>query len=494
MLMLCSALYASAYDFEVDGIYYNVVSTVDNTCSVVGAIDKDAATIEIPSKVSFNSRELSVIRIGYEAFINHTSLSTVFLPESIIELGSYCFKGCVALQSINIPKSVTKLDGTFENCTALESIEIPDGITSIAGAFEGCLNLSKIQLPETLSSISSGAFRYCSALKEITIPERVSYFDGYIFQGCTSLSKVRLPSKLTKIPESCFRNCRSLSSINLDNIQEINKSAFAGCSALNIIHLPKATKIDENAFAGCSSLKEFGFCVDVNKGGNGRVDHVKSILNNCPLLNKIVVYPPLEVRPYYELMEYGCHEWLNEITITSLELHSEYLSNSFKLTTNYNRPNTYTYKLSLDSLTELTLSSGLKLHVKEGKDGKDTIYDWYFDLQSIPTLNTIICEGEPPSLYYNAGGNSFSTYQYMNTSVYVPDELLDLYKNTKPWIAFWNLKPMSEYSTIVPILEDDTLYRGEVSRYNINGEVVDKSYRGFVIILYSDGTSKKIIQ
>ena len=40
-MLLLALLYtnAYAYDFEVDGVYYNLVSANDKTCEVVGAIE-----------------------------------------------------------------------------------------------------------------------------------------------------------------------------------------------------------------------------------------------------------------------------------------------------------------------------------------------------------------------------------------------------------------------------------------------------------------------
>lgn len=70
---------ASAYEFTVDGIYYNVESLTDLTCSVTSGDESYTGDIVIPDKVTYKNKTLTVTEIGYGAFEGCSGL-TSFIP------------------------------------------------------------------------------------------------------------------------------------------------------------------------------------------------------------------------------------------------------------------------------------------------------------------------------------------------------------------------------------------------------------------------------
>lgn len=66
LLSLCS-LATYAYDFEVDGLYYDLVSASERTCMISG---KNTSTkdVIIPNEVSLNGLTFKVVSIKQEAF------------------------------------------------------------------------------------------------------------------------------------------------------------------------------------------------------------------------------------------------------------------------------------------------------------------------------------------------------------------------------------------------------------------------------------------
>lgn len=61
--MLLSFLPAFAYDFEVDGIYYDVISITDFTCEVVKGDVDYSGDVVIPSEVIYNGRTLKIMAL-----------------------------------------------------------------------------------------------------------------------------------------------------------------------------------------------------------------------------------------------------------------------------------------------------------------------------------------------------------------------------------------------------------------------------------------------
>lgn len=95
MACLLSSIGASAYDFTVDGIYYNVTSLADMTCSVTRGDVKYKGEITIPANVTYNNRTLAVTSIGNKAFFECFELIDVSIPNSVTSIGGSAFAGCI---------------------------------------------------------------------------------------------------------------------------------------------------------------------------------------------------------------------------------------------------------------------------------------------------------------------------------------------------------------------------------------------------------------
>ena len=114
ILSVFFSISTSAYDVEVDGIYYNLISK-GNVAEVTYGDNQYEGDITIPSSINVNEVEYSVTIIG-RAFSYCSGLTSVTLPNSVIIIGD-AFSGCSGLTSITIPNSVTSIgNSTFRNC------------------------------------------------------------------------------------------------------------------------------------------------------------------------------------------------------------------------------------------------------------------------------------------------------------------------------------------------------------------------------------------
>ena len=256
ILSVIFSISASAYDVEVDGIYY---LTLKKNVAIVTKGDKEySGDINIPSSIKVNDLEYTVKEIKEYTFEGCRSLTSVTIPNSVTSIAKGTFYKCSGLTSVTIPNSVTSIEeSAFEGCSGLTSVTIPNSVTSIEeSAFEGCSGLTSVTIPNSVTSISFKAFYNCSGLTSVTIPNSVTSIEESAFEGCSGLTSVTIPNSVTSIRNNTFEGCSSLTSITIPNsVTGIGQSAFEGCSGLTSITIPNSvTSIGWSAFSGCSSL------------------------------------------------------------------------------------------------------------------------------------------------------------------------------------------------------------------------------------------------
>ena len=134
--MLSVAYSASAYDVEVDGIFYNL-NNGTQVASVTYGSTKYSGEVVIPSEIKVNEVKYTVISVGGNAFYKCNDLTSVTIPNSVTTIGNYAFNNCKGLTSVTIGNSVTEIGSS---------------------AFDGCTGITKITIPKTVKTIGSNAF------------------------------------------------------------------------------------------------------------------------------------------------------------------------------------------------------------------------------------------------------------------------------------------------------------------------------------------------
>ena len=73
----------------------------------------------------------------------------------ITRIGKYAFTGCSSLSTINIPSSVTSIEGdAFLDCSSLSIINIPSSVTGIGiHSFRGCTTLAALAKKQNRSIV-----------------------------------------------------------------------------------------------------------------------------------------------------------------------------------------------------------------------------------------------------------------------------------------------------------------------------------------------------
>lgn len=250
--VLLGSVMANAYDFEVDGIYYNILSSTDLTAEVTYGDNKYTGNVIIPSIVNYKSRDLTVIAIGDTAFLQCYKLTNIIIPSTIITIGEDAFYECNNLTNITIPNSVTSIgEGAFSLCTALKELRIEDGDTNLEMAYAHTYTKWE-------NKNSSRYYYYYHYGLFNSCPLEILYLGRNLTYKIEDEESSDYPDYYYYYYYSPFYQKTELKSVTIGNlVTTIGEELFSGCRTLESIIIPKSvTNINNNAFAGCTSLKE----------------------------------------------------------------------------------------------------------------------------------------------------------------------------------------------------------------------------------------------
>ena len=116
------------------------------------------------------------------------------------------FEYCNELTSIEIPDSVINIGyDSFTWCPNLKNVKIGNSVTKIEMSFSGC-NLISLIIPNSVTTIDCWAFSDCSHLSYVVIPDSITYIGTGAFGGCLNIAKVYYASSEEKWEEIIFDN------------------------------------------------------------------------------------------------------------------------------------------------------------------------------------------------------------------------------------------------------------------------------------------------
>ncbi len=231
-------------------------------------------------------REITDVGVG--VFRDCKNLKKVVI-HNLTEISAMMFSGCVNLQSITIPKTVTYIGfDAFANCKKLKEISLPSSVTMIDDAAFFQSGLTKFHVGKNVKDISGNAYVgdvfYGTKIKKITVSKNNKKYSAkkgvlynknkttLIYYPCKKSAKsFTIPKTVTKISSGAFSGNKYLKNVVISkNVEKIRENAFSGCQKLTKVKFKnkKKLKIDYSAFFNCKSLKVINIPSNVKRIGS----------------------------------------------------------------------------------------------------------------------------------------------------------------------------------------------------------------------------------
>ncbi len=406
------------------------------------------------------------INCGIKYYLNDQEITTLEIPSGITSIGDGVFFNSNGLTNLTLSSRVSSIGiSAFSYCSNLKDVRYyiyDDLATYIQNGhpafYVGCgikyywnnQEISTLEIPSSVTKIGDYAFHRCSGLTTLNLPSNVTSIGYRAFSECSDLTSVDLPSSITNIGDYVFYYCENLSKVNLPSeITAISNGAFGGCSSLKNIELPAGiTSIGEDAFVNCSNLQNMNLPSGVTTIGD-------YAFSGCSNLTNVIL--PSAFTAIGNVAFSGCSNLAN-VTLSS----------------NITSIGTYAFQNCIN-LKNLTIS-------KDVTSIKDIAFNnSYDDLE----LESVYVAWENPI----EAGSFFNRIKISNCTLYVPQGTKETYANADVWKDFGNI---IEYDATGIDKVTNRSDVKEISRYSLNGQRVTSPTKGVNIVVYSDGSIKKV--
>ncbi|MDD6051360.1 MAG: leucine-rich repeat protein [Clostridiales bacterium] len=196
-----------------------------------------------------------VVALAEKAFYE-AGVTWVSIPDSVRDIGDFCFSGCDRLQTLHLPQGLTELPSAMlESCFRLLDLDIPDSVLAIGeGVFWGNFYLTELRLPASLQTLAGMNFVMAHSLEKIIVPEDNACFttldDGAVLLGddgkrfihyCVNQERTSytIPEGVESVDAFAFMDMGALTEVVVpEGVKSINAGALLHAYRLSRLTLP----------------------------------------------------------------------------------------------------------------------------------------------------------------------------------------------------------------------------------------------------------------
>lgn len=464
--------------FTDDPITYKIIS--DNEISILKWDNPFAFwQVEYPlidDMLEYNGKRYSVVAVERGAF-GGDYINDVFLPRSVREInGFYTFRNSY-IRTVSMGNSITEIkENTFYECKNLKEIFLSNNIKTIGDyAFQSCNLLKEIVLPATLEELGYSPFKWCYELEKVTVlapvPPRLT---GESLGGAVSFvyvpeesielyrndakwNKYKLLPLEKKQDETTYVETENPEDINTSDEYYFEKDDF-------LYHIISDSEVTIAAWRGTKNYEpEIKETIDYN--------------------GKFYILTGIEYRAFAntdvrKIVMPNSIRYIGEGAFMDSNLQDIVISENVK------EIKSDTFKRCLKGFKSIKIPEGVT------KIGDEVFWNaTYLNNIDLPSTLTsfgylvfnhiegdryvfhkdiIIRASTPPSVEKLFGLNFTSPILAGEMNLYVPEESVELYRNTAPYSLFKNILPIEAAN--IDIVESQPQPFGDI--YDISGRTV----------------------
>ncbi len=320
-----------SYDFFVDGIYYNRLSSSSLMVEAMYAETNSpySGMVIIPATVQYNGDTYTVSTIAETPFSYINGIESITIPSSISNIGQRSFSNCTNITNVicewENPSNVSVSESSFNGVYSTATLYVPLGTSETYQSLAPWSLFSSIEEYDPVDgrikyNITNGGATIASYQStdlegNITIPEnviseganfKVIEVGNYAFNECRNIINVSLPDCVTKIGDYAFRECNNMENTPIPNsVTYIGTGAFEGCYSITSAVIPYGiNEIRASEFYYCTSLADvsipetvstingsaFGYCAFTNITIPEAVTYIGDhTFEFCPNLSEITI-------------------------------------------------------------------------------------------------------------------------------------------------------------------------------------------------------------
>ena len=494
--------------------------------------------------------------IGSAAFAYCSGLTTLQFPSGLTSIGVRAFQNCTGLTSLELPSGLTKIEeGAFWGCSNINSIYayMPDPLLFDGEAkdFPTCFNenctlyVPKKSYTAYIVAPGWGDFKTIAKFNPDLIRDWVTKnvaqagtLSTVIGEDKENITKLKLTGNLNDtdvqyleemIREAAllelnlkdallytinvcrFSDCKSLTSLVLpDVLKRIEKAAFSNCTGLTTISLPAGLEYMYGAFGGNigltsiyanmpTPLQDAYSFVGVDKSDcilyvpEGSLAAYRQMENDWGLFLHIVEFDSATGLLTLDIQANGDGSLSGQVDaelrgrVKNLKISGPIGNSDFDFINQYLSSNLQNLDLKDANVTDLPycgLDRCQDLTTISLPPGLRSIDKGF--LSNCRNLRTIYAYmPDPNALIY---GDNFY-YESREWTLYVPKGMKNAYQNSE-WRYCKEIIEMETSGIDSVILNPDAK---EVSRYSADGQQLAVPVKGLNIVMYSDGSARKVV-